>query len=94
MADKLTFGTVHRLLSDLGFVRTTGTKPRPHVLFEHKPSDTVLVIRPHSDDEPVDRMTLAVVRKWLDEKGLLEGSAFEDALREAAADGKARTKRK
>src|SRR5438046_3572988 len=36
----------------------------------------------------VDPMTLAIVRKMMDEKGLLERDDFDDALREVSADGK------
>ena len=88
MANKITFGQIHRLLGELGFVQVPTTKP--NVFFEHKPSDTQFFFRAHRASEPVDAMTLSVVRKFLDEKGLLDRTEFEDALHQAngAAKGK------
>ena len=73
VADKVTFGEIRQLLNELGFVQIPAR--RPAVLYEHKESDTLLIFRPHRLNEPVDAVTLAVVRKFLDEKGLLAASA-------------------
>jgi hypothetical protein len=59
------------------------------VVLEHKQSDTQLFFRAHRLSEPVDAMTLSVVRKMLDEKGLLERDAFESALHHASINGAA-----
>jgi hypothetical protein len=75
-----TFGDLHRLLKGLGFVQVPANGP--YILFEHKPSDTLLPFRQHRPDEQVDAMNLAVVRKMLDERGLLERDDFESALRD------------
>jgi hypothetical protein len=64
-----------------------------HVVFEHKPSDTQLFFRPHRLNERADPMTLAIVRRALDQRGLLERDEFESALRAASANGKAKAKR-
>lgn len=92
MAKKTTFGEIHRLLGELGFVQMPAKKPA--VLFEHKASDTFFIFRPHRLTEPADAMTLSVVRKMLDEKGLLNREEFEDALHQASANGVVKDKPK
>jgi hypothetical protein len=92
VANKVTFGEIHRLLDGLGFVQIPAR--RPAVLFEHKPSDTLLIFRPHRPGEQADAVTVSVVRKMLDEKGLLDREDFDEALREASANGKADSRRK
>ena len=91
MTKKVTFGDIHRLLEELGFVQTT-VKGK-HVVFTHKPSDTLLIFRPHRRNERADPMTLAMVRMSLDQRGFLERDEFERALREGPA-AKAKPKRK
>ena len=92
MTKNVTFGQVHRLLDGMGFVR----KPveGKHVVFEHKPTDTLLFFRPHRLNERVDAMTLSIVQKTLDLNGFLESDQFEDALRRASANGAPKTRRK
>ena len=90
MADKVTFGAVHYLPGEFGFEQTP--VKGSHVLFEHKPSGTLVMFRPHRLSERIDPMTLAVVRSVLAENGFLERDDFADALREAAANGKAKAK--
>lgn len=60
MIERVTFGDVHRLLDQYGFVREPGVKRC--VLFKHDESGAVLVFRPHRLSERVDPMTLSIVR--------------------------------
>jgi len=92
MAKKVTFGQVRRLLDELGFEKMPHKEP--HVVYEHKPSDTLLFFRPHRLREDVDPMTLSIVRKTLDWKGFLEEDKFDAALRKAPANGRPKEKRK
>ena len=91
MTRKVTFGQIHRLLLKLGWVRTP--VEGEHVLFEHKPSGGLLVMRPHRLSETVDPMTLGVVKMNLDLRGFLDESEFGDALRKLPANGKPKTRR-
>jgi predicted RNA binding protein YcfA (HicA-like mRNA interferase family) len=77
------FATLHRLLHHLGFVQTPveGT----HVVFEHKKSGTLVLFRPHGAEEQVDRMTLAALRRTLDENGFVERDDSEEMLRRFAS---------
>lgn len=86
---KFTFGEIHQLLGGLGFVQVPAKKPG--VIFE-RDADTFFIFRPHRPSDPVDAMTVSVVRKFLDEKGLLERDDFEDALHQASANGVAKGK--
>ena len=92
MADKVTFGDVHRLLARFDFVRVP--VEGKHVFFEHKSSNTLVAFRPHRTTELVDAMTLAAVRKTLVGNGFLERDAFPEALQEARAGRKTKDKGK
>ncbi len=91
MTKNVTFGQVHRLLLKLGWERTP--VEGKHVLFEHKPSKGLLVMRPHRLSETVDPMTLGVVKMNLDLRGFLDEGEFADALREVSANGKPKARR-
>jgi hypothetical protein len=91
VAEKITFDSVHRLLDGLGFVQIPARKSA--VLFEHKASETLLVFRPHKGEESIDPVTLSVVRKMLDEKGLLDREDFDEALHGVSLNGSVKTKR-
>ena len=88
---KVTFGDIRRLLSEYGFVQPPGDGKA--VVFEHKPTNTLLFFRPHRLKERADAFCLAMVQKMLDERGILERDEFEDALRQASADGTSKAKR-
>ena len=92
MAKKVTFGQVRRLLGEFGFEEMPHQEP--HVVFEHKPSDTLLFFRPHRLREEVDPMTLSIVRKTLDWKGFVKEDGFEEAIRKASTNGISRVGRK
>src|SRR5262245_17493859 len=87
MSRKWTFGQVRQLLDRVGFVQTPVAGK--HVLYEHHPSGTLLVFRPHRQDESIDPMTLSIVRRTLDMRGFLGEDEFENALRESTMNGRA-----
>jgi hypothetical protein len=73
------FAVLRQILLDLGF--TTHVEPGVYVRFDHAPSDTWFVFRPHKDEEAVNLPNLVGVRRILDEKGLLAREQFEELLR-------------
>ncbi len=83
MHPKTTFGDIHRLLTEFGFVRTPANGP--FVLFEHAESGALQAFRAHRVNEIVDPMTMASVRKTLNGFGFLEENEFEGALSEYRA---------
>ena len=70
-----TFGDLDKLLADLAFTRLVVRGS--HVTYEH-PSGALLMFPPHRASEKVDPKTEIVVRKTLDEFGLMEREQFED----------------
>lgn len=82
MTRKITFAELCRLLEGLDFAVISHPT---HVLFEHVPSDTLVILRPHGPREIINATDLAVVRKTLDERGLLAADSFEDFLRKTPA---------
>jgi predicted RNA binding protein YcfA (HicA-like mRNA interferase family) len=72
--NSFTFGELDRILGDLDFTRIIVRGS--HVAYEH-PSGALLMFPPHRAHEKVDQQTLIVVRKTLDEFGLMERSQFE-----------------
>jgi predicted RNA binding protein YcfA (HicA-like mRNA interferase family) len=79
----LTFASLRSLLLELGFVEKS--VPGSHFMFEHAPSDTVLVFRPYRPQEKVNLPDLASVRTHLDQRDLLRADAFDNLLRKASA---------
>ena len=77
MRKKPTFAKLSHLLKELGFQTTRGAR---HVLFQHTPSDTLIVLKPYHPARSVHPTDLAVVRTMLDQRGLMEQAAFERAL--------------
>ena len=84
MAEKVTFGDLHRLLEESGFepVSVNG----PYILFEHANSGALQAFRAHRANEIVDPMTLASVRKTLVGFGFIEENEFDKAVREVCAE--------
>jgi predicted RNA binding protein YcfA (HicA-like mRNA interferase family) len=70
-----TFGDLDRLLSELDFTKIIVRGS--HVAYEH-PSGALLMFPPRRAQEKVDQKTEIVVRKTLDEFGLMERDQFED----------------
>lgn len=91
MAERVTFGDIHRLLEKLGFVQAH--IEGPHVLFEHEPSGVLLGYRPHRRGERVDPMTLSVTKKMLDLNGFVEETDFEKEVRKATPKRRAKPKK-
>jgi hypothetical protein len=82
MSEKITFGDLHRILKEQGFVQAP--KNGPYVVFKHEASGALQAFRSHRTTEVADPMTLASVRKTLVEFGFMEENAFQAAVREAA----------
>jgi predicted RNA binding protein YcfA (HicA-like mRNA interferase family) len=70
----ITFGDLDRILGELDFTRIV--VKGSHVTYEH-PSGALLMFPPHRVNEKVDPKNLIVVRKTLDEFGLMEREQFE-----------------
>lgn len=73
-----TFADVRDILLGLGF-RMRGGQGTPAV-FEHGPTGGRIVLDAFSDGDVVDPATLAVVRRHLDERGILPRARFEELL--------------
>ena len=82
MTRKITFAELCRLLEGMDFERVS--QPT-HVLFEHPASDTKVVLRAYQARDVVNPTDLAVVRKTLDERGLLPADSFEHFMRRKPA---------
>ena len=82
MTRKITFAELCRLLEGMDFERVT--QPT-HVLFDHHATDTKVVLRPYQAREVVNPTDLAVVRKTLDERGLMPVDSFEHFMRKKPA---------
>ena len=83
MNKPVVFATLDSLLRRLGY--TVTTVPGSHLRYEHAPSATVLVFREYGPADPVSWSDLAVARRFLVERGLVEDEAFERLLQEPAA---------
>lgn len=53
--------------------------------FQHAPSDTLFIFRPYRDKDPVQPGDIVVVRRFLDERGLMDPETFERFLSKAPA---------
>ena len=82
MNRKITFAELCRLFDGLNFERIV--QPT-HVLFEHAPSDTKVVLRSYQARDLVNSADLAVVRKTLDERGMMSADSFEHFLKKKPA---------
>jgi hypothetical protein len=69
------FAVLKDFLSGLGF--TNREVNGASIIFEHAPSETLLFFRTYQPREKVDQTDLVVVRKFLDEKGLMDREEFE-----------------
>jgi hypothetical protein len=85
MTRKITFAELSRLLEGMDFERIT--QPT-HVLFEHAACDAKVVLRPYQPREVVNETDLAVVRKTLDERGLMAAESFEHFMRKNPPDSR------
>lgn len=72
-----TFATLRDLLVGLGFsLRTVGDA----LVFEHPTASARLFLDPFAEEDRVDPATLAVVRRNLDERGILPRARFDEML--------------
>lgn len=74
MNKHIRFEALRQLLNNLGFAERTKNST---LIFEHTPSETHLFFHAYQPQEQVDLEKLYVVRKFLDEKGLMDRDAFE-----------------
>jgi predicted RNA binding protein YcfA (HicA-like mRNA interferase family) len=74
-SNSFTFGDLDRLLGELDFTKIIVRGS--HVAYEH-PSGALLMFPPHRANEKIDQKTEIVVRKVLDEFGLMEREQFEN----------------
>lgn len=82
MNKRVTYGQLRDVLTGLGFHES---RREEGAAFKHKPSDTLLLFRPHSDSDPLSSGEVFVVQHMLDEKGLLEPESFEVLLTKTPA---------
>jgi hypothetical protein len=88
VADRITFGDLRHLLEECAFQQTP--VDGPYVVYKHEGAGALQAFRAHRRSERVDPMTVASVRKTLVEFGFMEEAEFEEAVREAVADRKAK----
>lgn len=79
------FASLREFLAGLGC--QVNAMPGSHVSFKHPTSGALIVLRFHGDDEAVSPTDLAVVRRILDEFGVLPRERFDGALRDHALAG-------
>ena len=82
MPSEVTYGQLKSVLTSLGFREQRKAKG---VALEHKPSDTLFLLRPYSEEDRLQVAEVAFVRLQLDERGLLPPQAFEELLAKAPA---------
>jgi hypothetical protein len=83
MSKTLPYRRLDEVLQGLGFVKTV--LPTLQLVYQHQPSNTILYFRAYQLDETVSPTDLAITRKFLTERGLIEARAFERLLQETAA---------
>jgi hypothetical protein len=78
----VTYGRLRDVLTSLGFRE----ERRPDGLgLEHKKSKTLFLFRAYQEGDFIKPAEVLFVRKLLDERGLLEGDAFEALLSKTPA---------
>jgi hypothetical protein len=82
MDERVTYGRLRKLLVELGFKEN---RVPGGVSFKHDTSDTVFLFRPYRVADRVQPAEVFLVRKMLDEKGLLEPDSFEMLLTKTPA---------
>ena len=77
------FAELRQLLTELGFLQDT--LKNKSICFRHAPSGTVFHLHHYKPDEFVIVVHLIMVRRILDERGLMEADEFERLLNKAPA---------
>jgi hypothetical protein len=85
MTKPITFSHLEQFLQGLGF--RGSAVPKSHVAFEHSPTRALIVLRPYQGEEAVSPRDLALVRRVLDENGIVDRERFESLLSERALAG-------
>ncbi len=70
MSKKITYDDLERLLLGIGFVR--GQTEGNHKVYQHKPSDTLILLPPTQPKEIVDALHLAGVRRMVVNGGVID----------------------
>jgi predicted RNA binding protein YcfA (HicA-like mRNA interferase family) len=83
MNKSVPFAAVVELLRGLGF--SEHAVSGSHFRFDHAPSGTILVMRAYRSSDAMSWHDLAVVRRFLLDKGLIEEAALDRALHDTAA---------
>jgi hypothetical protein len=78
---RITFGQLHRLLLDMGFIETV--TPKSHVCFAHQTSGAEIALPIYRSNRIVLPHHLVSIRIMRDAKGLMEGDAFDDVVASA-----------
>lgn len=78
MPASVTFSSLRAFLEGLGFSPELEER---RVTFRHPDSSAVIILRPLSDADLVSATDLVLVRRVLDDFGLMEGAATDQALR-------------
>jgi hypothetical protein len=76
MSKPISFALLKQFLEGLGCQHRM--VPGSHVSFEHPPSGALIVLRPYREDETVNPTDLAIVRRILDEFGIVAGEGQQD----------------
>jgi hypothetical protein len=80
--DTIRFECVRKVLLDLGFAETV--VPGPYLLFEHSPSGTLLPYRAYQPGDSASWTDLAMTRRLLNERGIMDEEEFESLLHKVA----------
>ncbi len=79
----VTYRDIECVLAELGFDRLQSTGD--HRAFRHEESDTLIVLPGWPADNELDAIHRAVVRRMLDERGVIDGDAFDSLLAQRVA---------
>jgi len=80
---RINFAQLRHLLLDMGF--TEAVTPKSRIFFAHEQSGAEMALPVYHSDQAVMPHHLATVRIMLDQKGLMDGEAFDDFVASASA---------
>ena len=78
MNDNIPFSHLRKILLDRGFVEKI--VPGSHLLFEHAATGTLLFYHEYQAGDCVSWNDHVKTRRFLDERGILDGDVFESLL--------------
>lgn len=82
MTERVTYGQLRFVLLGMGFKEI---RRKEGIALKHKKLDALFLFRPHDEDDRVTPAEVFLVKKMLDERGLLEPESFETLLTKAPA---------